>query len=42
MTTAQLRNVGDEITLFIMLDDDGEWIGTLGPTKIVRSMPSMR
>ena len=42
MRTAQLRNVGDEVTLFILLDDDGEWIGTLGNTKIVRSMPSMR
>jgi len=42
MRTAQLRNVDDEVKLFILLDDDGEWIGTLGPAKIVRSMPSMR
>lgn len=30
VAAAQFRNIGDEVALFILLDDEGEWIGTPG------------
>jgi len=30
MAAPEFGNIGDEVAFFISLDDDGEWIGTLG------------
>ena len=29
VTAAKFGNIGDEKTVFVLLDDDGEWVGTL-------------
>ena len=36
VTTAQFGNIGYKVAFFILLDDDGKWIGTLGHERIIR------